>query len=161
MTIKHKLLACIIMSAAIASIIFSGSRSAQSKAMIEPVPEVTISFPVDGSTIKPAEFTAIRGTVDGRGSRVLRVKVSLGKHESDEEWARPAPGRPFRWVTGPTGQWLPTVLSGSNWSAPNTAYRLPRDTNLPDGAYVIYAIADAQQSEPSKQARVVFKVSRQ
>lgn len=161
MSKTQKLLTCMIMLTAAASLIFSGTRSAQSKAMIEPEPLVTITFPADGSVIRPEEFTAIRGTVDGRGSRVLRVKASLGKNESDEEWARDARTRTFRWTTGPTGQWLPTVLSGSNWSAPNTSYRLPGGSNLPDGAYIIYAMADAQQGAPSKQARVVFKVSRQ
>lgn len=149
----------------VVSVIFSGARPTQSKAMALDVPTVTITFPADGSGMRAISFTGIRGTfTTPAGCRNTRVKVALGKQESDEEWARDGGGT-YRWMTGPTGQWLPTGASGGRWSAPTAAYRLPSGPNLPIGAYVVYAYAEGDPAPQtsdrckSEQVLVVFKIT--
>jgi hypothetical protein len=146
-------------------VIFSGARPTQSKAMALDVPNVAITFPANGSSMRAIAFTGIRGTFTvPPGCRNVRVKVSLGKQESDEEWAQDSGGT-YKWVTGPTGQWLPTGASAGRWSAPTAAYRLPSGANLPVGSYVIYAYAEGeaipQTSDQckSKQERIAFKIT--
>lgn len=79
-------------------------------------------------------------SITGSAPKGFVVKISIAKQESDEEWAYDAARRTYRWITGPTGQWLSTVSSGTTWTAPGTGYRLPGGTDLPPGKYVIYAV---------------------
>jgi hypothetical protein len=172
MTTSRKLLVSVLTSILLASIIFSGAEPTRSKDMVLAEPTVTISFPANGSSIRASEFTSIRGTfTTPAGCRRMKVKVSLGKNESDEEWAccdtRPGvPAGTYKWVTGPTGQWL-TTNNRSSWTAPpgTGGYTLPSGDKLPDGAYVIYAYAEGEAVPQttdqckSKQERILFKVA--
>ena len=96
---------------------------------------ITITSPADGAVI--SELTSINGTVSGAGSNPY-VLLAISKHETDLEWAES--GGSFRWVNGPTGKWLGTLISeGRRWSAPVPAWSLPAGRDLPNGKYVITA----------------------
>lgn len=88
------------------------------------------------SNVVLRELTSIAGTVSGKG--VASVKIAIVKNESDDEWAYDTASSTYRWMTGPTGQWLATTLTGNSWSASSN---LPSGSNLPNGDYVIYALA--------------------
>lgn len=112
-----------------------------------------------------AELTSITGTVSVAPERpaetITEVRISLGRQESDEEWAYDAARRTYRWMTGPTGQWLSTRFDGTSWwSAPSAAYTLPGGSDLPDGNYVVHAVLLTGSGARSEQARRTFTIRR-
>ena len=124
--------------------------------------ESTISITTpdrDGAIL--ATLSTLAGTVTARSSEnVQEVRISISRQESDEEWAYDATRRIYRWMTGPTGQWLSTRLAGETWSAPSTAYTLPAERDLPNGNYVIYGYLVTTSGARSEQIRRTFTIAR-
>ncbi len=88
-----------------------------------------------------AALDAVSGSVTGR---VARVRISIGKQESDEVWNcnQVKPGSKnvvCAWSTGPTGQWLDGRISGTSWTTfLSKRNYLPSGPDLPNGSYVIH-----------------------
>lgn len=121
---------------------------------------LSITFPVRESVIA-SSLASIAGTVSLAQREVIReVRIAIRRQESDEEWAYDATRRIYRWMTGPTGQWLSTRLAGETWSAPSTAYTLPAERDLPNGSYVIYAYLVTTSGARSEQIRRTFTIAR-
>lgn len=118
---------------------------------------------IDEPAAALAGLTSITGTVSVPGSSaegIAEVRISLGRQDSDDEWAYDAARRTYRWMTGPTGQWLSTRFDGTSWSAPSAAYTLPGGSDLPDGNYVVHAVLLTASGARSEQARRTFTIRR-
>jgi len=118
---------------------------------------IAITSPADRAVIRPGQLTSITGTVSGAGFGP-NVRIAISKHETDIEWAKDARGT-YRWLSGPTGQWLGTVgFRGTRWTAPSSGWTLPSGSNLPNGKYVITAIIQNQRG--GRQFTSTFTVRR-
>lgn len=111
-----------------------------------------------------AALASITGAVsvapESPAETITEVRISLGRQESEEEWAYDAGRRTYRWMTGPTGQWLSTRFDGTSWSAPSAAYTLPSGSDLPDGNYVVHAVLLTGSGARSEQVRRTFTIRR-
>lgn len=108
-----------------------------------------------------AELTSITGSVSAvPAETIAEVRISLGRQGSDEEWAYDAARRTYRWMTGPTGQWLSARFDGTSWAAPSAAYTLPGGSDLRDGDYVVHAVLLTRSGAWSEQARRTFTIRR-
>ncbi|HUR96742.1 MAG TPA: hypothetical protein VMZ26_01620 [Pyrinomonadaceae bacterium] len=116
----------------------------------------TITVNVPGATPLTA-LTRITGSQSG----VARIRLSIGKAESDEVWncSTKSGVKQCSWRTGPTGQWMNAVIRGGTWAAsPST---LPTGRNLPDGRYVIHIYGeDASGGTVVQQFTHPFSIAR-
>lgn len=127
----------------------------------------TVNFDPSLTSGTVSNLNSISGTVSDSSAQVY---ISIGRAETDLEWVpnnfngkfrteakRRAPGG--RWVTGPTGWWLPTTSTGSGWSAPTAQYVMPSASNLPNGRYTIIAYARSNSGTAGPQQRITVTVS--
>lgn len=106
---------------------------------IEAQGQTTIEFTSPAKqNVVLSELTSITGTATTTKGKIASVKIVIIKDETDEEWTCVKDGS-CRWMTGPTGSWLATTLKGNTWSALSS--NLPTGSNLPNGDYVVYALA--------------------
>lgn len=95
--------------------------------------QVTITLPGNNAILTSLS------SVSGTAPKNTLVKISIVKKDSDDEWAYDEKSGTYRWIGGPTGQWLSTISNGTTWTAPGAGYSLPTGTDLPPGKYIIYA----------------------
>lgn len=135
------------------ALLLSGILASEAMAQVT----ITVSSPANRAVIRPRELTSIAGTVSG-GAPTANVKIAISRHGSDLEWAKDDRGN-YRWLHGPTGQWLGTLSSrGTRWSAPSARWTLPSGSDLPDGKYVITTMIESHRG--GQQFRSNFTVKR-
>lgn len=118
-------------------------------------PQISLSFTyptTDNVVISGLDI--IRGNVSGIG--VSSVGILIIKEDTDEEWGNITPTIPggihypvYGWKTAYTGEYLEAELKRFifpntwTWQTPNPkySYYLPNGSSLPNGRYIIYALA--------------------
>ena len=115
-------------------------------------PSVAIATPAPNSTV--SDLSSVSGTASDEswGSGIDRVNLVIVRQSDGRQW------NGWEWVSAQTG--VPVALSNGNWSfvspASNGA-RLPIGSNLPNGAYLLRAVAFDRVGNAAVAERMVYK----